>query len=155
MTDRMRALLVANGAIVFLIGLAAGIPFAIEIVQKFELWPLPVSVELDPPGDVRGWRMAHLEGIMNGLVLFAVAGVVPVLRYSPRSAAVAYWGLLITAWGNTIASIIGPMTDTRGLTFGGFWNSIVYLLFVVAIVGIVAAIIATLVAALRFARDIR
>ena len=41
------------------------------------------------------------------------------------------------------------MSETRGLAFGGFWNSIVYVLFVIAIVAIFAALIATLRAALR------
>jgi hypothetical protein len=149
MTERMRALLVVNGAIVFLLGLAAGFPFAFEILQKIELWPLPFSLPFDPPGDARGWHMAHLEGLLNGLVLFAIAGVAPVLTYSARGATAAFWGFLVTAWGNTIASIIAPLTETRGLAFGGFWNSVVYLLFVVAIVAIFVAIGATLRAGLR------
>ena len=149
MTERMRALLVANGAVVFMLGLAAGFPFAFELLQKIELWPFPFSLPFDPPGDVRGWHMAHLEGIMNGLALFAAAGIAPLVKYSPRGAGAAFWGYLIAAWGNTVASIIGPLTETRGLAFGGFWNSIVYLLFVIAIVAIFVALIATLRAALR------
>lgn len=148
MTDRMRILLVANGAIVFMLGLAAGFPFAMEILQSFDLAPLP-AIPVDPPGDVRGWHMAHMEGILNGMVLFAAAAIAPIVKFSPRGATVAYWGFLVTAWGNTVASIIGPMSETRGLAFGGFWNSIVYVLFVMAIIAIFAALIATLRAALR------
>ena len=153
MTDRMRALLVAHGALIFLVGLAAGIPFAIEILQKFELWPLPFSIALDLPGDVRGWRMAHMEGILNGMMLFAFAGMVSILRYTPRSDMLTYWGLVIAAWANTVASVIGPLTETRGLAFGGFWNSIVYLLFFASIIGIVAAVFYTLFAALRAVKN--
>lgn len=149
MTERMRALLVAHGAALFLLGLASGIPFAIELLQRFELWPLPVSIPMDIPGDARGWKMAHLEGILNGLTLFAVAGTAHLLKFTPRGAWIAWWGAVSAAWANTIASIIGPLTETRGLAFGGVWNSVVYLLFVIAIFGIVAAMIAVLQAALR------
>lgn len=148
MTDRMHTLLVANGCVVFLLGLAAGFPFAMEILQRFDLAPLP-AIAVDPPGDMRGWRMAHMEGILNGMVLFAAAAIAPLVKFSARGAAVAFWGFLVTAWGNTIASIIGPMTETRGLAFGGFWNSIVYVLFVLAIFAIFTALIATLHAALK------
>ena len=150
--DKLRAMMVAHGAALFLLGLASGIPFAFEILQRIELWPLPFSIPADIPGDVRGWKMAHLEGILNGMTLFAIAGISQLLRFTPRSASVAYWGAVLAAWANTVASIIGPLTETRGLAFGGFWNSIVYLLFVAAIIGIVAAMIAILQAAWRAAR---
>jgi hypothetical protein len=153
MTERMRALLVVNGTIAFLLGLAAGFPFALEILQKIDLWPF--SIPFDPPGDTRGWHMAHLEGLLNGLVLFAIAGIAPLLKYSSRGATVSFWGFLVTAWGNTIASIIAPLTETRGLAFGGFWNSIVYLLFLIAIIAIFVAMGATLRAALRSTSDSR
>lgn len=149
MNERTRALLVANGAALFLLGLASGIPFAIEILQRFELWPLPFSIPMDMPGDVRGWKMAHLEGILNGMTLFAIAGTAHLLKFTPRGALVTWWGAVMAAWANTIASIIGPLTETRGLAIGGIWNSVVYLLFVAAIFGIVAAMIAILQAALR------
>ena len=147
MSDRQRATLVTHGTIVFLLGLAAGFPFAFEILQRIELWPVPGTLPFDPPGDLRGWRMAHLEGVLNGLVLFAVAGIAPVLRLTAGSARTVVVALLVTAWGNTVASIIGPLSETRGLAFGGFWNSIVYLLFVAAIVGIVTALVVILRAA--------
>ena len=140
----MRALLVAHGAALFLLGLASGIPFGIELLQRFELWPLPFLVPMDVPGDARGWRMAHLEGILNGLTLFGVAGTAHLVKFTQRGALVAYWGAVTGGWANTIAAIIGPLTETRGLAFGGAWNSVVYLLFVAAIIGIVAAMIAIL-----------
>jgi len=147
MTDRQRATLVAHGTMVFLLGLLAGFPFAFEILQRVELWPVPGAISFDPPGDLRGWRMAHLEGMLNGLVLFAVAGIAPVLHLDAGAARTVVVALLVTAWGNTVASIIGPLTETRGLAFGGFWNSTVYLLFVAAIIGIVTALVVILRAA--------
>ena len=148
MTERDRRTLVAHGAAVFLLGMAAGFPFAFEILGRFELWPLPFRVEFEMPGDVRGWRMAHLEGILNGLLLIAVAAVGHLLTLGPRGAAWVTRGLLVCAWGNITASWIGPLTETRGLHFGGFgWNGLVYLLFVAAIVGVLGAMVAVFVGA--------
>ena len=143
MTDRDRRTLVAHGAIVFLLGMAAGFPFAFEILGRIELWPVPGSVEVDMPGDYRGWRMAHLEGVLNGLLLIGVAAVGPLLTLGPRGTSWVVKGLLVCAWGNIIASWIGPLSETRGLAFTGIsWNSLVYLLFVAAIVGVLGAMVA-------------
>jgi len=140
MDERDQRRLVRHGALVFLIGMAAGFPFAVEILGRFELWPLPIHVEMDVPGDYRGWRMAHLEGVLNGILLIAVAAVGSHLRLGARGAAWVTWGLLVCAWGNIIASWIGPLSETRGLAFDGIgWNSLVYLLFVAAIVGVLGA----------------
>src|SRR5207249_3400479 len=79
MAERLRALLVANGALVFMVGLVAGFPFTFVILGKIVLWPLPGALGVHLPGDVRGWRMAHLEGILNGLTLIAVAAAAPCL----------------------------------------------------------------------------
>ena len=140
MDDGWRRTLVAHGALVYLAGLVLGFGFAFQELGRVELWPLPGSVALAIPGDVRAWRMAHLEGILNGLTLIAVAAVAPLLRLGPRAQAVVGWGLLVTAWGNTVASAIGPFTGGRGLAFGGgVANSTMYVLFVAAVVGVLAA----------------
>ena len=73
MNERQQSILVAHGGLVFLLGMAAGFPFAFEILGRLELWPIPGSVQMDMPGDVRGWRMAHLEGVLNGLLMIGVA----------------------------------------------------------------------------------
>jgi hypothetical protein len=93
MNDRLQSLLIASGAAVFLLGMLAGFPFTLVVLGT------PVG-----PGDVRGWRMAHLEGILNGLLLIAVAAVAPRLRLAARTQSVLAWSLLLTAWANTIAS---------------------------------------------------
>ncbi|TMA35991.1 MAG: hypothetical protein E6J79_14070, partial [Deltaproteobacteria bacterium] len=115
MEERLRALLVANGALVFMVGLLAGFPFAFVIVGRVVLWPLPGALEVHLPGDVRGWRMAHLEGILNGLTLIAVAGVASWLALGPRVQRVLAWLLIVTAWGNVVASVVGPTFGGRGL----------------------------------------
>jgi hypothetical protein len=138
MPRRLQRLLVVHGALVFIVGLIAGFPFALLEIHAMSLdasgSPPPV------PGDVRGWRMAHLEGVLNGLTCFAGVAVGPYLRLSARGYTILAWSLVVTAWGNMIASLIGPLLGGRGLVFGGsVSNSIMYLLFVVAVVTIALA----------------
>jgi hypothetical protein len=140
MSARLQSLLIAHGALVFLAGLLAGFPFAFLLLGKIVLWPIPGSIDVTMPGDVRGWRMAHLEGILNGLTLFAVAAIGARLTLSERAQKTIAWSLIVTAWGNMIAAIIGPIFGGRGLAFGdGVANSLMYLLFVAAIVAVVIA----------------
>jgi hypothetical protein len=137
MSQRLASVLVANGALVFLAGMAAGFPFAFLLIGKIAMWPIPGEIEVLMPGDVRAWRMAHLEGVLNGLTLIAVAAVGPRLQLRERTARVLTWSLLVMAWGNQIASLIGPLYAVRGLEFGrGVANSMMYLLFVAAIFGV-------------------
>ena len=153
MTERQRSLLVAHGALIFLLGMAAGFPFAFEILGRVELWPIPGSAEIDMPGDVRGWRMAHLEGVLNGLMMIGVAAVGASLQLSERGAAWLFWGLMVTGWGNIVASWIGPLTGNRGLSFTGLgWNSVVFLLFMAAVVAVIVALVLVVRGALANAR---
>jgi hypothetical protein len=141
-SDRLRSLLVAHGALIFLLGMAAGFPFAFQILGRIELWPIPGSIELRMPGDYRGWRMAHLEGVLNGLLLISVAAVGHGLRLSSRAARWVAWGLIATGWGNIAASWIGPLAGVRGLSFtGGDWNTLVFLLFMLAVVLVCVAMV--------------
>jgi hypothetical protein len=146
--------MVAHGALVFLLGMAAGFPFAFEILGRVELWPLPGSAEIDMPGDIRGWRMAHLEGVLNGLLLISVAAGGSRLRLSERAGRSVALGLIVCAWGNIVASWIGPLSGERGLSFTGLsWNSLVFGLFMIAIVAVLVAMWLVFRGALASARS--
>lgn len=150
MSERLRALMVAHGALVFLVGMVAGFGFALVLVPELSQQPAPI------PGDVRGWRMAHLEGVLNGLTLIGVAAVGNHLHLGARGQQIVAWGLILTAWGNMIASVIGPLFGGRGLTFGGgLANSIMYLLFIAAVVTVLVAMWLVVVGAFRAASSAR
>jgi len=141
MRERLQASMIVHGALVFIVGLLAGFPFAFVTLGKIALWPAPGSIDVHMPGDVRAWHMAHLEGILNGLTLFAVAAIMPQLRLGERGLKVIAWTLIVTAWGNMIASLIGPLFGGRGLEFGGsVSNSLMYVLFVIAVATVLIAL---------------
>ena len=116
--------MVFHGAVVMLFGMLAGFPYAFVVTG-------------DLPGSERAWRMAHLEGTLNGLVLLAVAGIGERLVLPARGAPVLAWALILTGYGNVVAAILGATFQVRGLVPGGsVVNTVVYTLFIVAIAGI-------------------
>jgi hypothetical protein len=117
-----------HGAANILLGLLAGFPYAMVVTGSL------VASE-------RAWRMAHLEGLTNGLLIFGVAGLIPVLHLGAGALRALAACLVFTAYANTVASILGASTNARGLAIGGsVANTVVFLLFSVAIVTIFVAV---------------
>lgn len=128
MEPTLRARLVQHGAIVILIGLLAGFPYAFVVTGQMA-------------GEERAWRMAHMEGLLNGMLALLAAGVWDALVLSAGQRRWLALSLLVAAYGNVIASILGASFGVRGLTLGGsVVNSLVYLLFVIAIAGVIAGV---------------
>lgn len=124
MDKKLRTSLAFHGAIVILLGMLAGFPFAFVIMGTME-------------GDLRAWRMAHLEGVMNGLLCFGAAGVFRRLSLSAGQQRLMTWSFIIMAYCNVVASIIGASTGQRGLEFAApTANMVVFVLFTIAIVGV-------------------
>jgi hypothetical protein len=122
--EKLRSQMTFHGAIVILLGLLAGFPFAFVLLGTMD-------------GDVRAWRMAHLEGVLNGLLVIAGASVLPRLSLTKTLRSVLAWSLVGMAYGNVIASVIGASTGVRGLSPElPVVNLLVYALFMVAVVGV-------------------
>lgn len=142
MPTRHHSLLIGHGALVFILGLAAGVPF---------LWALDAvvagggAVEAEA---LRAWRMAHLEGTLNGMMMIAVAAAAKQLTLSDGRSSIITWGLIATGWGNILASFVSGMTGGRGLALTGIdWNTLTFTLFSIAIVGVIAAFVVLALAA--------
>jgi hypothetical protein len=139
-TSRMRARLVYNGALVMLLGLLAGFPHALVITGQLA-------------GEERAWRMAHLEGLLNGLLALGAAGVWDVLVLSPRQRSWLALSLIVAAWGNAIGAVLAASFGVRGLAPAGpAMNAVVYALFTA---GVIAVLIAAVLLVRGGARAIR
>lgn len=124
----MRARLIYNGALVILLGLLAGFPYAFVVTGQMA-------------GEERAWRMAHLEGVLNGMLALLAAGVWDALVLSARQRQWLALSLILAGYGNVIASIIGASFGVRGLGPAlPFANLVVYALFVLAIVAVLIGV---------------
>ncbi|MCU1761591.1 hydrogenase [Pseudomonas sp. 14P_8.1_Bac3] len=91
MVDTRRRLL-WHGLFLLLLGLCTGL-----IEQQFS--------------NPRMGLAAHLEGVMNGILLLAIGSVWTEIQLSPRKKTIAYWGVLYGTYANwgvtTLAAILG------------------------------------------------
>ena len=128
MNGRLRARMVFHGAVVVMLGLLAGFPHAFVLTGQLA-------------GEERAWRMAHLEGLLNGFVVLLAAAVGEWLALSPKQYAWLAWSLVVAAYGNVIASVLGATFGVRGLALvPPVTNIVMNLLFWVAIAGILAGV---------------
>src|ERR1700687_3343884 len=118
MDKRMQGLLIANGAFVLLAGFAAGFPYASAVTGA-----LDPSAPAGAAETLRAWHMAHLEGVLNGLLILASAAAAAQIALSATVQRVVFWGLVAAGWTNIVASSISAITGGRGMAPTGFdWN---------------------------------
>ena len=127
-----------NGVLMILAGMVlAGFPLAFLVMRDIYGQPPPIDVS----GDYRGWVMAHLEGLLNGLLVIALAAVTLIRR--PMKPGRQRWlvpALLITGWGNVIASILAPAFGVRGMAMdASLMNNVVWGIFTIALLASFAA----------------
>ncbi|MGI9431329.1 MAG: hypothetical protein ACR2PQ_03900 [Myxococcota bacterium] len=133
MNERMRVLLVANGAGLWITAVLVGWMYMFMLLGEIVLFPLIPAIDVQIPGEARAWNMAHLEGITNGLLLMGLAALTPLLSLTERQFRVLFWSAVITGWGFTLPAWANALAGTRGLAFdggpfvGGLANNLIYL----------------------------
>jgi hypothetical protein len=133
MSERLRVLLAAHGAGLWITAVLIGWMYMFMLLEEIVLFPLIPSIDIEIPGDRRGWNMAHMEGVTNGLLLMGLAALAPLLTLSERESRVLFWAAVITAWGFTLGAWANALAGTRGLAFdggpfeGGVLNNAIYL----------------------------
>lgn len=159
MPDRLRALLLLNGLGLVVAALVSGWAWFFHLLGRIVLWPIPGSLEVQIPGDARAWRMAHMEGITQGLLLMALGLGGRFVRSGPRAHRVLFWSALATAWLFTLPAMLHPLFGTRGLAFGGgpfrpgLANDVLYLIGWPPVIGVHVMLVLAIVGVVRFLRD--
>jgi hypothetical protein len=129
MTRRGAATLTLHGLIVLFLGLLCGAPYGAAIVGAWG----------DEP--VRAWKLAHMEGVQNGILVIALAGVSGLLLLSERQQKVVVWGAILAAYGNVIGALVGAVSGFRGLApEGPLANWIVFVAFMFGMWGVLIAV---------------
>ena len=101
------------------------------LIGEIKLWPIPGSIAYKMPGTYDAWRMAHLEGILNGFALWIAAVMLPLVPTSALMRQRLALAFIITAWSIIIGASFDPLFEnSRGLAFGGtLTNSLAFLIF--------------------------
>ena len=147
MDKRVQALLIVNGALVLLAGYVSGFPYGTAVSEQV------ASGAEGIVGAVRAWHMAHLEGVLNGMLMIAVAAAAGAFTMTKRLQSVIFWGLVVAGWTNVVASNLSALTGGRGTGATGLdWNTFNFVVFIAGIIGAFAAAIALAMAAWRAAK---
>jgi hypothetical protein len=114
---------------VLLLGLLCGMPYGAAIVSGWG----------DEP--VRAWKLAHMEGVQNGILLLALAGGSGFLAVGRSGERAIVWGAVLAAYGNVIGAALGAMTGARGLApEGPLANWLVFVGFMFGMWGVLIAV---------------
>lgn len=131
MTDLSRERLAFHGLAVFILALAVAIPFAIIFSRQH--------------GGTQGthlWEVAHLEGMLHGLLLMGLSAIGPRIVLKPTWERWAVIALVAGAYGATIGSAVSAAFDVDGLAPGGsVANTVAWLLLGIGTVGVSIGIV--------------
>jgi hypothetical protein len=117
-SEQGRLTLIFHGAIIAVVGLLSGFGFVFEILNSLSVWPLSIEINGQFPGSERGWRVAHVAGVMNGLMLMIAGLVLVPIGASLLAKKWIVWGLVYTGWGNTLFFHLANFSNNRGLSAG-------------------------------------
>ena len=110
-----RMLLIFNGACVALIGLVSGIGLIFEVLDVIAFWPILIELESGFPGTQKGWQLAHVAGLTNGILMMTIALILPHIEPGVRSAKWIVYSLIYTGWGNTLFFHFANFSTNRAL----------------------------------------
>lgn len=128
-------ILIGNGALLMFLGGVAGFGFLFVLLGRIDVWPFPVF-DVKLPGSEKAWRMSHLEAILNGLILWILAMLLPLLPFSGKGLRRVSIGMIGVGWLFSLASLFDAVfPNSRGLHFGGpLTNRIPFFMFYLGIV---------------------
>ena len=129
MTRRAATLLALNGLVVLFLGLLAGAPYGAAIVGGW-------GAEAE-----RAWKLAHGEGVQNGLLLLALAGASAWIALGGAAEKTVVWGAVLAAYGNVLGAGLGAIAGQRGLPLEGpASNWLVFVCFMFGMWGVLIAL---------------
>lgn len=102
MNDELRLFMVRHGGIVAFIGSLAGLAYTFVLTG-------------DIPGGIRAWHLAHLQGVMTGILLIAVSSCINYLNLDPKRRHLVAYAFVITGYCYSIGPIWGAVAGVRGI----------------------------------------
>ena len=145
--------LLLHGALVLLMGFILGFAFLFFLTGEISLWPIPGKIDYQLPGTYDAWRMAHMECITNGIMLWVLAALLPALSSIFKSLKWLAYMAAVISWTIVLASSIDPLfPEARGLLFNSETNGandIAFFLFYPGVALSFVLVIAIIVAILK------
>ena len=106
-----------HGIMMIFATLAFGVALWMHLDGGFEIVPGYI-VHFNVPGTPEGWARAHVGPALNGMMVIAVAFVLPGLGFAEKTVHRLGWIVVADGWANIGFYFFSNFTPNRGLTFG-------------------------------------
>lgn len=116
-TNALQRKMAGHGILMIFSTLLFGVALWMHLVGGFEIVPGYI-VHFNVPGTPEGWAKAHTGPALNGMMVIAVAFVLPLLEFTEKTAARLGWIIVLDGWSNVGFYFFGNFTPNRGLSFG-------------------------------------
>jgi styrene-oxide isomerase len=117
MGTQLQRKMAGHGILMIFFTLLFGVGLWMNLVGGFEVIP-GFIVHFQLPGTPEGWARAHVGPALNGMMVIAVAFVLPLLQFRPRQASILGWIVVGDGWANVGFYFFSNFTVNRGLSFG-------------------------------------
>jgi len=106
-----------HGILMIFCTLLFGVGLWMHLVGGFEIIPGYIF-EFHIPGSPEGWAKAHAGPALNGMMVIAVAFVLPSLGFTEKTERLLGWTIVLDGWSNVCFYFFSNFSPNRGLTFG-------------------------------------
>lgn len=117
MANALQYRMAGHGILMILSTLIFGVFLWMNLVGGFEIVPGYI-LEFNVPGTPEGWAKAHTGPALNGMMVIAVAFVLPYLQFTEKKAKVLGYIVVLDGWANVGFYFFGNLAKNRGLSFG-------------------------------------
>jgi styrene-oxide isomerase len=117
MSNDLQRKMFGHGILMIFSTLLFGVALWMNLVGGFEIVPNYI-IHFNVPGTPEGWAKAHVGPALNGMMVIAVAVVLPLLSFTPKAASRLGWIIVLEGWANVGFYFFSNFTANRGLSFG-------------------------------------
>ncbi|MAA75987.1 MAG: hypothetical protein CMN28_14915 [Salinisphaeraceae bacterium] len=108
--------MVGHGSIIMLIALAAGFGLTASLLGGLEFIP-GIITQFEIPGSPEAWARTHAGGLLNGIMVLAVAGVLAGMQAGEKLSRQMFWMVAGAGYANTIFYWMALVSENRAISF--------------------------------------
>jgi len=117
MFNNLQRRMSGHGILMIFSTLLFGVLFWMNLVGGFEIIPGYI-IHFQIPGTAEGWQRAHTGPALNGMMVIAVAFVLPMLEFTEKMANRLAFIIVADGWSNVGFYFFSNFSPNRGLSFG-------------------------------------
>jgi len=117
MQNNLQRRMSGHGILMIFCTLFFGVFLWMNLIGGFEIVPGYI-IHFQIPGTPEGWARTHVGPALNGMMVIAVAFVLPMLDFTEKAANRLGFIIVADGWANVVFYFFGNFTANRGLSFG-------------------------------------